>query len=510
MMRGRLAMTVTMAAVASSSPPLSLPPPALSRDGRAAVIAPGTSPIPVGLYGMIFASYPAGPPPPGGHGHGQFPPMTPTDWADLAGNGYIAAVSLHFTWADVQPDPPPAPLTFDRLTTALDAIDAGCAAHGRPKGCLPVFVKPYYAREPGWTYPTRGHGVRVPTVATNALGMKVVVRPTDPNGTDLWNPNNWLAGVTADKAIPISTDPAWQSQVRRLTLGLAGWLGDVDPNATRVPVLHFSGPVMGSLQMRPGPQNLFGYLSNDDGVDTLGMNWTKSGHIAAWVAMARGMAAAADESPALAKRAWAFDFTVLPPSHKNQSQLYLDTADQARVFDVLAASHPRGAAAVIAKTESLHVDLAAGATRCGFKPHPHHSTRSFAYQYLDDSDIPYRLIGARQSRHGWENFAGLAMKSLPFNHSSVPSLYPIPVLANFSMFADLNSTAPVSPQGTLWAEVWRFEAVNTSTAPACDSPATLQAHLRRWDSDLRTNYKRALDEDAVAAVDVTTKIKIIK
>ena len=52
----------------------------------------------------------------------------------------------------------------------------------------------------------------------------------------------------------------------------------------------------------------------------------------------------------------------------------------------------------------------------------------------------------------------------------------------------------LAPKGTLWAEVWRFEAVNTSTAPACDSPAALQAHLRRWDSDLRTNYRRALDE----------------
>ena len=47
-------------------------------------------------------------------------------------------------------------------------------------------------------------------------------------------------------------------------------------------------------------------------------------------------------SPAFAKRTWAFDFTVLPSSRRNASQLFLDTADQKSVFDVLAAAHPRG------------------------------------------------------------------------------------------------------------------------------------------------------------------------
>ena len=59
----------------------------------------------------------------------------------------------------------------------------------------------------------------------------------------------------------------------------------------------------------------------------------------AWKAMAAEMAG---WSPAFAKRTWAFDFTVLPSSRRNASQLFLDTADQKSVFDVLAASHPRG------------------------------------------------------------------------------------------------------------------------------------------------------------------------
>ena len=491
---------------ASSDTPLKVP--VLSEDGRAAVIAPGTAPVPIGLYVMIFASYPTDTPAGAddascgrlsSHGRSQSGLMTSTDWAALAGNDYITAVSLHFSWNDIQPAPPPAPLTFDRLTAALDASDAGCAANGRPKGCLPVFLKPYFAREPDWSY--TGPAVRAPTVATNALGMKVVVRPTDLNGTDVWNGKNGLGGVTANRAIPISIDPAWQRQVATLTRAVACWLGSVDPDATRVPVLHFAGPVMDSLTMRPGPDQLFTYISNDLGVDTLGMNWTKPGHIASWEAMAHGMAAAAKEHPTLGKRVWAFDFTVLPPNPTNASLISMDTAEQTRVFDALARSHPRGPGAVIAKTESLHVNLAAHCTFCTLKPDPELPMgTSFVHQYVPSraAAIPYSFIGGRQFRHGWENFNGLAMKSLPSNRSSVPAMYPIPQLANFSMFTDLNSTAPVSPQGTLWAEVWRFEGVNTSTAPACDSPAALAEHLRRWDSDLRVNYKRAVD--AVAAV----------
>jgi len=40
---------------------------------------------------------------------------------------------------------------------------------------------------------------------------------------------------------------------------MGDWLERIDPNATRVPLIHFVGPLMGSLQMRPGPQQLFKY-----------------------------------------------------------------------------------------------------------------------------------------------------------------------------------------------------------------------------------------------------------
>ena len=48
------------------------------------------------------------------------------------------------------------------------------------------------------------------------------------------------------------------------------------------------------------------------------------------------MATTAKEFPTLGKRAWAFDFTVLPSNPKNTSAISMDTADQARVFDALA------------------------------------------------------------------------------------------------------------------------------------------------------------------------------
>jgi len=56
-------------------------------------------------------------------------------------------------------------------------------------------------------------------------------------------------------------------------------------------------------------------------------------------------------------RAWAFDFTVLPEKSNNASAVYFNTADQARVLDALEQSHPMGPDAVLAKTESLHVNL---------------------------------------------------------------------------------------------------------------------------------------------------------
>lgn len=466
-----------------------LPPVNVSADGRFADIAQGVSPIPIGLYAMVFASYP--PPPPGIKKKSQFPPMTSSDWDSLVKNEYIAAVSLHFTWADVQPLPPPAPLNFSVLTESLDAIDLACVSNGKPKACLPVFLKPYLVNEPLWTYTGPTHGV--PTVATNNLGMRVVVRPTFPNGTDMWDAFNWAGGATANRAIPISTDPVWRAKVLQLGRGIGDWLATVDPDTKRVRVMHFLAPAMTSIQMRPGPQQLFEFLDNY-GSDTLGMNWSKATHIAAWQDNARAMASA---SPEFAKRAWAFDFTVLPESPINASQLFLNTNDQLDVFNVLAASHPQGPGAVIAKTESLHVDLGKGCTTCAFQPDPDHSHSAFPYQLAESDNIPYSFIANRKGRHGWENFAALAMPALPFNHSKIPSMYPIDLLANYSMFLDVNSTEPMQEQqATLWAEVWRFEATNLSYAPACVAPNVLRSQLKAWDSSLRRDFKARVNGSA--------------
>lgn len=322
---------------------------------------------------------------------------------------------------------------------------------------MPVFLKPYLIVEPEWTTPFP-YGNTGPVVRRTPLNMSVVLRPTAPNGTDLWDRFVGTAQAIARRGIPISTDSAWQAQITRLTTGLGTWLNQADSDAMRVRVIHFVGPVMSSLQMRPGPEELFPSLDNS-GKDTLGMNWSKRKHIDAWKSAAQEFARS---SSAFAKRPWVFDFTVLPPSSSNASKLFLDTADQLEAFNAVANAHPAGPGAVIAKTESLHVDLGAGCNTCSFTPDPEHSSRSFAVMYQDPANkpaIPYSFIGERAGRHGWENFAALSMKSLPFNKSQIPSMFPVNVLAKFSIFQDMNASSPVKPQQTLWAEIWRNEGV---------------------------------------------------
>jgi hypothetical protein len=100
----------------------------------------------------------------------------------------------------------------------------------------------------------------------------------------------------------------------------------------------------------------------------------------------------------------------------------------------------------------------------------------------------YAFIGARSGRHGWENFAPLAMQSLPMNHSDVPSMFPLTTLAKFSVWADMNATSPRVPQHTLWAETWRNEAVNASLQPSCVPPDELAAAMAQWDRDIRSAF----------------------
>lgn len=457
-----------------------LPPPELSADGRRALLANGTAPISIGLYAMIFVEYPKT--------HSQFPPMTPADFRGLV-RGPATGVSMHFSWADIQPRAPsPGDSGFSSslLDAFLDSIDAACVAEGLPKACLPVFLKPFLAREPDWSYRGPPATTNRPTIAMNELGMRVVVQPRE------WIP--FPNDVVPNSTIPISTDPAWQRQVNAATAFVADWLERADPNATRVTMVHFFPPVMTSLQMRPGPQQLFEYMANN-GTDTIGMDWSKAAHIDAWRKHARNMS----YYPAFSKRVWAFDFTNLPKhAPKNGSgpvPLYLDTSDQKLVFDELVAAHPRGPGAVVAKTESLHVDLGTppNASRCDFVPDPVHSPRSFARQYAQAADIPYALIGSRKWRHGWENFAPLEMPALPHNTTQIPGMYPVPVLANNSLYLDMIAKPyPLNPQGTLWSEIWRFEAINTSAAPACVSPSVLERQIRDWDSSMRQVYAQSL------------------
>ena len=118
--------------------------------------------------------------------------------------------------------------------------------------------------------------------------------------------------------------------------------------------------------------------------------------------------------------------------------------------------------------------------------------QSFATQYGSLSDqIPYQLIGDRIGRHGWENFAALAMAGLESNHSKIPAMFPVSTLAKFSMWQDMNASKPVLAQGTLWAEIWRHEAINPAGFPSCETAIDLAIDLGNWDEDLRRSYPLA-------------------
>eukprot|EP00039_Didymoeca_costata_P021587 m.344922 g.344922 ORF g.344922 m.344922 type:complete len:478 (-) comp25425_c0_seq1:87-1520(-) len=454
----------------------SLSKPELLKNGTFVKLSPNTSPVPIGLYSMLFVHYDET------DYHNQFPQISVKDFQEIIRSRYIKAISMHFTWADIQPtDAPCCDPTL--LNNFLTMLDKACALEGLPHSCLPIFMKPYFAHEPSWTYDGPPASSGDPFLACNNVGMKVLVQPRD------WNPH--FGPVVPNVTIPISTDPGWQNQVAKLTAFLDSWLAEIDPNATRIPIVHFAGPVMTSLQMRPGPSQMFDSLSND-GYDKFGMEWTKAGHIKAWT----DLATAFKQYPAMGKRAWAFDFTVLPPKSNNASFIDLDTSDQVQVFEALAAAHPDGPGAVIAKTESLHVDLAKTSHTCAFVANAT-NPGSFASQSLEKDDIAYQFIMNRTYRHGWENFAPLEMPSLPYNKSDIPSMFPLSQLITNSLYSDLgkelDNKIPNVPAGAIWAEIWRYESTNTSAAPSCVSPSELSSSMAQWDSRLREEYKRSLE-----------------
>ena len=72
-------------------------------------------------------------------------------------------------------------------------------------------------------------------------------------------------------------------------------------------------------------------------------------------------------------------------------------------------------------------------------------------------------------------------------------MFPVSTLAKFSMWLDMNSSKPTQTQGTLWAEIWRHEAVNTAQFPSCETAAALAEDLGTWDSGLRRHFLSARD-----------------
>ena len=68
------------------------------------------------------------------------------------------------------------------------------------------------------------------------------------------------------------------------------------------------------------------------------------------------------------------------------------------------------------------------------------------------------------------------------------------------MYSDIGPevTHPRVPQGTLWAEVWQWEAADPWEAPACVSGNELATVMASWDRELRNVY--------VASVTAATKL----
>jgi hypothetical protein len=131
---------------------------------------------------------------------------------------------------------------------------------------------------------------------------------------------------------------------------------------------------------------------------------------------------------------------------------------------------------------------------CSFQPKPWSSPSGFAYTYINHSaEQPYNYIGSRKFRHGWEDFAPIAYGGLRTNTSEIPSMYPIPLLANFSTRVPAEPPAAGAPTGALWAEIWRAEALNVSLMPACVEPTVLKAQLGAWDEQLRRDFRLALE-----------------
>jgi len=90
-------------------------------------------------------------------------------------------------------------------------IDDACEAEGKPRGCLPFFLKPFLSNLPEWMLPPGG--VQPLKVATNTMGMRV-----------LGVPASWRNDMT-NSTLPLSCDPAWHAMLDTVVDTIDAWLG---------------------------------------------------------------------------------------------------------------------------------------------------------------------------------------------------------------------------------------------------------------------------------------------
>tara|TARA_B100000941_G_scaffold275872_1_gene238056 strand:- start:429 stop:1874 length:1446 start_codon:yes stop_codon:yes gene_type:complete len=383
----------------------------------------------------------------------------------IASRPFVQAIALGISMADMHPNEGD-PISFEVLEKCLRRLDQACQQAGRTRP-LPVFYKPYLEHMPLWMMNPDVPESDKPQLVTNRLGMQVIRMPArrSPTGKAL---------PARDQ--PISTCPVYQQYIRHMVAKLGAWLTEHDPDALRIPLIHFVGPAMNSNQMRTPLPGVF----PNQGDDALGVGWTKQKHLDAWCHMTDTM----DSYPAFAKRCWVFNMTNLAGSPKYPKAMKLSTAEQSRVMQRLEKSHPDGASAIIVKTESLCVNFD---RRQSTNPYAQAPKADFRRQMIEDPDgKPYDLLARRQFGHAWENWSALH----PNRDDRAPSLYPLNQLVHNALYLD----SPTQPQGTLWVEIWTNEAVVPDVKRFDNSTEPLSESLLNFDIAIRSAIEQLISK----------------